>query len=351
VQVRLARDGLDAADAPALVRRQDRLISEYGARWARALGFRARRWRFRRGFVDEVSIGTEDDLQAELFGSEAVRVVRIASVDQPKRLAENALLGELRALAIEGGQIMSVLESPHFAVSELEIPLANATLLEVPPSVRRLVLTGRYVTARELAAIARAPWVRALELSTGNLRLDDEILARLDTLDLWSADLASARSLFASPAFRPRRLALHGLNGDAIARELARWPGLDGLEELSLSRTGLSDASPLHALGHASGDVSGARLRRLDVAGNELDVGRLHALAASPMARWLNVLAIGGMRSFAALSGAPLDRLVVLDAEGTPYERIGELEGRPRLARVTYSRDPASADPSDRAPL
>jgi uncharacterized protein (TIGR02996 family) len=339
VQIRLARDGLDAPDAPTHVRRQDELLAVHGARWARALGPSAYSWRFRRGFVEEIAIDDERTFRHELFDHEAVRSVAFRSVHEESRLALNPWLARLNELTLDSYHPNVVLESEHIYLDALALTLRSTDRpLRIPSMIRRLALVGNAVRPDELDGLSD---LRALD---AQVEVDPALARRLESLDLRSPDLDELRTLLAEPGFRPRRLGIHEVrNGARLLETLAEWPGLAGLEELALVGDELTDLSAL--------DATALRPRELDVSFNSLSPEKL---IRSPIVECATVLRVGALNDISPFVDAPLPRLVVLDAEGTHHDLARELLERshlPRLGRVAYSRRRDSIDPSELAPL
>jgi hypothetical protein len=267
-------------------------------------------------------------------------------VRDEQRLAANPLLGHLGSLALGNCWTPNVvLASEHLTLEKLAVARNSNDPVRVPPSVSNLALLDRWIADAELAQLATLPELRALDVVVR----DRPILEPpLEELELHGGDLGVVRRQlgFRQPIsrFRPRRLGLHGVRDAAsLVETLATWDGLDGLEELAITRCEVRDLDPL----------LGTRLRprRLDLSGNPLVPAVLRALFRSPVVERLTVLKIDRCEPelFDHLS---LDRLVVLDS---PCERavVPELfrhSGLPRLGRVAYDHGRKSIDCSDLAP-
>jgi hypothetical protein len=341
IQVRLAAGGLDAPDAPDFVRRQDQLLAAHGRHWAKVFGDAVSDCHFRRGFVEEVALDDETALTPSLFEREAVRAVRFRAIRDGRVLAANPLLARLRSLAL-GASLAGrdVLASRHFAAESLDLMPQWIQPPQPLPMVRRLAT--QFVGDR---SANYWPSMRALVTEPFSW-----FAATVEELDVHHPSPAYVVELLRrEPVLRPRRLGFHFARygeGDAIARTLATWPGLAGLDELALRGVYLRDLAPLLD--------SPLRPLRLDLSRNQLSIEAITALLRSPVMARVNHLALGEIRSFKSFDDAACDRLVVLDAEGT-YRGTAidflEKSKLPRLGRVTYSRARRGLDPTWMAPL
>jgi hypothetical protein len=205
------------------------------------------------------------------------------------------------------------------------------------PALRRLQLSGERSDAGTLKGIAGRPLV---ELSSTFADLSDPALCALladEPLRLHMQDLAlgaasitpqGIAALCAQPWPALRRLSLwHNALGDAGAAHLARPGVMDGLEQLALPNTQLSD----EGLGHL---VQGLpNVHTLHLRENKLTDAGVIALAASPAAARLRVL---------DLSDNPALTIASLRALLDP-QRL------PSLLSLSLYRTAAHGDPAARA--
>jgi uncharacterized protein (TIGR02996 family) len=345
-QVFLAAGGLDAPDAPELIRRQDELLARHGLHWSRVFGDGVHGCRFHRGFVDDIAIDDELELRPSLFERESVRAVRVNSVGNGRAFAMNPLLARVRSLSLERClDPHPVLESRYVAPESLMVE--RFVRLPSPlPSVRRLVHAQFF----NPSFIESFPNLRELD-TTWRTPLPASLAARLESLDVRNVIPNEIEQIFAAPGLRPRRLGFHHGRGDLIIRLLAAWPGLAGLDELALRGVELRDLSPLFD--------TPLRPRRLDVAGNWINDEAFTALLRSPIMERVVHLGIGPRMSYEPFTRAKLERLVVIDMDGADLsgarsfiDRLSRLPlSLPRLARVAYSRARRGPDASWMAPL
>ena len=254
---------------PPLVRRERELLTRHGPEWVgplRALG--ATRWAFRRGLVEEVTLGSD------AFLRHADALLRLAPV---RRLTVRVRRGELGA----------VLRAPAL------------------PRVTVLDLSHGALGPEGLAALARAPWLgRVPELDLSSNGLGDEGAARLagapglawvKALRLEGNQIGprGVRALAASP--RLQELIEIDLRGNPLHAEGARaltaatWPrlGVLGLGRAELTDSGLAVLPELDRL---------SRLTALDLRDNHLGDGGPSCWPQSPARPW-RCWTCGGMGS------------------------------------------------------
>jgi uncharacterized protein (TIGR02996 family) len=137
--------------------------------------------------------------------------------------------------------------------------LARANL----PGLRRLDLSEVGLTARGLAALARAPWLPSLRqlILSGNQQMPDEgiralvqtpALRSLEALELWDAGVGddALRAIAESPYLGKLRRLWMGYNqvGPAGAAALAESPHLPSLREVSLVENRIGERGALALL-------------------------------------------------------------------------------------------------------
>jgi uncharacterized protein (TIGR02996 family) len=287
VQCELSRLPAEDAHRPGLVRREAQLLAAHEGEWLGPLAKMISSPRFRRGFLEQVSIGVRQfmDNGDEIFRLAPVchlKLLRLTQTKIPLREVANCPhLARLRGLDINGSQlgdpgVEKLLSSPH---------LKNLEVLRLGDSM------------------AGSDTLRAL------LKGD---LPRLKVLDLHGNDLNHAlRVLKKAPSFQLQSLNLNdtGIRAAEIGH-LLRWEGLAGLRELSL------------------------RNNYLGVAGGE-------ALAKSKHLEALTTLDLGGCsiggRGMQALAGTEaLPNLTTLDLGNNNIGRIGTkaLTESPYLGKV-----------------
>jgi len=331
VQCALARLPIDHPRRRELEQVEDELFQTHGAAWAHGVAGRVSGYKFRRGFIDEIT------LRADAFLEHAPVLLRPGTIRTVHLL--NA-----------AGHVGGLARCPHLArVRALDL-CANhlwddaARLLARSPAIRGLAgldLSFNSLSSAAVQAFAAArswPRLETLDLR-GNERIDDRgaaAIARaampvLTTLDLRDCQLGPGGvwALVRGKAF-PRlaefRFAGNQL-GDSGARALAASPRLADLlaatPTLDLSHTGLGPVGlrtllgddrlavvrTLRLEGNRLGDAGAAalaaaklpQLRELHLAGNEITDDGAAAIAGSPLfgrLRWL------GLRDNALTPGA-----------------------------------------------
>jgi uncharacterized protein (TIGR02996 family) len=294
--------------------RERQLLEEHGEGWAGPLRKVVRKWKFRRGFVEEIEIETGD------FLAHAGAILALAPVRQAAFDGWSPVDGTLRRLA--ACDALARLAAVRLAFGHKECSDHTLrTLASLPPLLERLdtlhMMFGR-LSETGLAAVFCSPHLlrlRSLWLTDCGLSgerglrplVESRRLGRLNYLSLRANPVGAegARALAGSPNCRPltaldltqcevgqvgavavaRSPHLAGLIalelgnnavGDGGAEALAGSPYLAGLECLGVPRNGVSDAG---ALALADSPHLGS-LAFLIVAGNEISeagVGRLKA--------------------------------------------------------------------------
>jgi uncharacterized protein (TIGR02996 family) len=284
VALQLEREGLAPGEprVQALLQREDELLEAHGARWLGPVAGVARA-RFRRGFVEEVTLVDADGFGAlaELCEREPVTSLTIASRRRVDclRLAQAPWLARLVALGFEsdrGGSgwlgrsgLEQLLTSRHLGTLEslrfLHQGLGDAGLdllamsgAAVLPRLRELSVERDRVTARGVAALVQTKWGAGLErLSLAHNELGPE-----------GAEVLAGRR--GEPRLRALNLDANRL-GEPGAVALARSPRLAGLRHLSLEGNGI----PRAGLDALLGSPHLRRLESLGLGGNWLgEAGR-----------------------------------------------------------------------------
>jgi uncharacterized protein (TIGR02996 family) len=303
VQCSLARLAAGEPRRPDLLRREADLLAVHERDWLGDLYDRVVRWRFRRGFVEEVEVepGRFFAEGAGLFERAPVRHVRFCADggrlpdDSTLRtLAASPLLARLRGVKIPrlddgltAHGVRALAASPH-AASLRALALPNF------PGLTDLGLDGLGPEgARVLAEAPHLGGVTSLELA-GN-RIGDEgvrflaaspHLTRLAELNLSCNDLTdeAVHALAGSPngaALNSLDLSINNDLGPVATRLLCESPHLGRLTRLALEYT------TAH-LGLLAGSGLLSRLTSLRVG-----AGDVRALAASPRAAGLTALRVG----------------------------------------------------------
>jgi uncharacterized protein (TIGR02996 family) len=206
VQIALAKLPLEAPAAAPLIRRQDELLHSHGPRWARALGSRTHRHRFRRGFIEDIAVPTDTDITDELLTRERIRGLRINQVVDGR--LDHPLFARLRRLEILRVQRGASGPTGALALPQLEeLGFVNMVDLSVMTRLRSVVLGDTDEVTRQVLAL---PALRELNIFWGNrstlaILVADPRLARLESIE---APPHAVFALVASPHFRPRRLAI-----------------------------------------------------------------------------------------------------------------------------------------------
>ena len=366
VQCALARLPADDPRRHDLEQAERHLLAAHAAAWAGDLAGRVSGWRFRRGFVEEVTLAAEAFLEhgPHLLPESMVRTVRLYDCgDIVAKLARLPALARVTGLDLCGNRLGDaglavLLRSPHLrGVQSLDLSfnsLSNAgvqTLLDAGPWPRLRVLDLRgneRVTSRGANPLAHSTALPALEV----LDLRDN---QIDATGAWA--LANTHTLAGLTALH---LAGNPL-GDTGVQALARGPLLPRLigraPVLDLRRT---DVGPkgLQAL------ITNGRLLRVTalwLGGNHVGDRGLTALAMAelPHLRELH-LADNGITDdgAAALAGSPvLNRLTLLDLADnglSPAGAVTLMSSPYRHWRTVFELSgnrPPEPDPDSDAPI
>jgi uncharacterized protein (TIGR02996 family) len=348
------------------------LLGRHEKEWTAPLREMASDWRFRRGFVEEVTVSGADFLRrgGDLFAAFPVTRLRLElSRAQVADVARSLHLAQVRFLDVSScklrdGDVTTLLDSPHLtrltdldlSANEVEGPAVLA--LVGSPLLGRLTslnlranhsLGGR--AARALAQAPAAASLRSLDLSFTNIGPGG------------LRDLLASAFLTGLTALRAANVGLYSMTG-LRAAELAAGPVLPRLTLLDLG--GFPDALCLSALLHspALGRVTSlslakcpagrewveelarsphlTRLRILDLTGSAVGPKGLEQLASSENLTGLNALHLGhnGVRDSGAKALAAstiITRLTVLDLSHNEIGGPGllALAAWPNLTRLT----------------
>jgi uncharacterized protein (TIGR02996 family) len=282
IRLQLERDALHPAEprCRALQARERRLLEHHGAAWTARVRPFVRRCGFRRGFVEEVQVSSEQLLEHghRLFRLAPVRKLQLRGTNLLPNLVGKSradaralsdllcrvrvldlnrdYLGEAAGMALLNLPQLPRLDALHLAHNVLSP--AGITVLAGSPvlwSLRTLEFTASVAALDALQALLHSPKLARLEaLSLAGARLGDRaarllagcpLLGRLRSLGLGHNGLAAeglGDLLDAGPtALGSLELAFNPL-GVAGAARLAESAGRGRLEELNLSRTDLGDA-------------------------------------------------------------------------------------------------------------
>jgi uncharacterized protein (TIGR02996 family) len=292
---RLPRHDLRRRD---LLEREQALLGRHEAAWAAPLRDIVTRWRFRRGFVEDVTIPAETLLRrgAELYRLTPVRHVRLRGTwNLPGLLAGSgrahkfaALLGPLHGLDL----------SHDFLRDEVGQVLLNLPSL---PRLTHLNLGRGNLTIQALRTLAETDFLESLtSLECGG----------------GAAGLLGVQALLESPHLKS--LEELKLTGSRLLETgvgmLVRLPLLSRLRALHVGHSAFTPAG-LHALVHAP---AVANLTTLDVSFNNLEAAGVRVLASSPQLGRLEELNLsrtglgdGGVQALAAMPLA--GQLLALD--------------------------------------
>jgi uncharacterized protein (TIGR02996 family) len=330
------------------------LLEKHEAEWAAPLRGLAAEWRFRRGFVEDVTLSAEafaSPRGAALFAAFPLRVVRLRLDRRLRDLREAAFLGTWRHLArvelldfsdcgLRDGDVRDLLASPHLtrltglvlSHNELEGPAVQD--LAESGVLARLTMLGlnknRGLGVRATRALAQSPAsaaLRVLQLSHTNVGLNGlrDLLVSPHLTSLTTLHSAAigyygvagtpAASLAGAPVLaRLTDLDLGGFAGSGGMSELLTSPVLGRLTRLRLSECAVREggARALAASPHLAG------LATLELERCGIGAEGAKALAGSPHLAGLTTLRLGenavrdsGAKALAASDS--LTRLTVLD--------------------------------------
>ncbi len=399
IRVQCALEQRDPADParPELEDEAQALLDKHEAEWTAPFRRAASEWRFRRGFVEEVTTTADAFLSGGgVFGAFPIRKVRLCFMrDLMRAVANCPHLARVRVLDVSGlhlrdHAVEALLASPHltrltglnFGGNAIEGPAVRA-LVESPlmPRLTWLNLSNNHslgLRAVRALASAPAPALRFLGLSHTNIGpsglrdllssttligltslqaayiglygvagapaaewIGGPLLSRLTCLDLNGfARVGRLPALLGSSALgRITSLGLADCRlGAAGAGALAESPHLTGLTSLDLGRNGIGPEG-LQALA-TSPRLSG--LTDLRLGDNALRDKGAQALAESPHLKRLTALdlhknGVGGPGLLALAASPNLDGLTTLDLSDNyvGLESVKALVASPYLARLT----------------
>jgi uncharacterized protein (TIGR02996 family) len=278
VQCALARPGRKTRWADLKAREQT-LLAEYRKEWIKPLRGIWKMLRFRRGFVEGMTLTVQKFLERSerLFRLAPVRDVRLIEIDHfmVPALAACPHLAFLRGLSLSLGGLTdhtfpTLAASPHLA----RLTAFNFSSNYLGPDGIRALVKSRWLSGLTALDVGNS----ALEAAGVEILAATPAVARLTTLNL-SFNVLGDAGLVAL-AESPHLAGLTTLSlcqtgvGDAGIWALATSPHLRRLTKLSLRRNHFSAAGAL-ALAESP---SLARLTRLDLAGNNLDQQTRQAL-------------------------------------------------------------------------
>jgi uncharacterized protein (TIGR02996 family) len=340
LSIQLARVGLDAPEAPDLVRRHDRLLVEHGKRWVRPLGPDVHEPRFRRGFVESVAIPRAEWLTDALLDQEAIRDVTVLTVRDQQALADRSELARVRGIAVRKHGSRPQRTQPWSITSPNTETLESIDWFFAKPGpvTRRVVAQGHVDGARMLELLA-LPRLDELDVQSSQdadafgVLATDPRAARLRFLGL-----RGRPELLDSPYLAPRRMRLDV--DDKMLERVVAWPPFVAADELILNMGTCRVVEPLLA--------TRARPSRLRLVAAP---DRFAAILTSPFVERVTHLSLG-WHDFRP-DPTHLQRLVVLDAPTRSLAYATELLHSgdfPRLARVK-TQALRAGHPLDRAPL
>jgi uncharacterized protein (TIGR02996 family) len=321
LQCELAQKARYDPSRQPLLKREQEILAEHGADWAKPVAAittgdemrkgPVRNYKFHRGFVDTVSIGGRKLLThgAKLFRLAPIRNVRITRLGSSNvkaaDLASCNLLSQIRGLVLQGelspDELRTLLTAPglkrltaltlegYFEADAIEPLLAGCLphLEKLDLNVDMSVLTTAHVQT-----LAKARWASALkhlDLRNHFIRVGgvqaiaaSRNLTGLSVLILNHCEVGLAGTQALAESSNLTKLATLDLRGnrltDSAARALAASTALPGLTELYL---GMNKLGPDGARALASWPGL-ARLRLLHLYSNPIGDDGVCALAASP---------------------------------------------------------------------
>jgi uncharacterized protein (TIGR02996 family) len=326
VQCTRARGGPGDEQDGDLALRERVLLREHGKHWAGALRHKVRRYAFRRGFVEAVTLPAADFLQQgeALFRLAPIREVRLVGVAPlAADLAASPLLARLRGLDLRHEEI---------GTDHLRTLLRSRQF----PPLEALVLRGTALCNNTgLRVLAGAEPLRALRsLDVGNHRNTlaashtsigrgmRELTRRIIETGGGPAELQTMLALPEYAAYQEAGVEQRANRIDGAGLEaLAESPHMAHLTELGLAGIGRLSLDAIQTL--ADSGLLG-RLTALDVSRSPGGDRWLPALLHAPAAAGLRVLDLSenklgverGWEDWRCFAGARLDALTSLNLQG-----------------------------------
>jgi len=181
VQCALAQKAMYDPSRLPLVKREQALLEEHGAEWARPVAPIVRAYTFHRGFVDSVAIGARKLLLhgEKLFQSGPIRHVKVLRLGSSNVTVADLvgwkLLPRIRSLALQGTlapvELRTFITAPglkNLTGLALECPFQAETLQPLLagclPYLETLDLSAEesVLTATHIESLAQADWTTAL---------------------------------------------------------------------------------------------------------------------------------------------------------------------------------------------
>jgi uncharacterized protein (TIGR02996 family) len=320
VQCRLAALDADEPQRRELRRREYELLADHWGEWAGPLVGRVHRWRFRRGFVEQVEMEVGQFLKESRWLLEFAPIeelhVPFPKLEDVRALVASRYIGRIRRLNLDhaglgdsGAELLA--EAPRLdRLTDLSLrfnDLGTDGLADLARSPHLQSLRSLDVTANDLRDGAFGELVAACRLPLEVLHWDDAVTAeevrslaasplagRLKVLSLREPDMGAEglRVLVEALAFtRLEELSIESDEMDTAAfPALAAAPVLQRLISLELSCVGADDALALDL----ARSVQLSSLRRLGLSYNKIGPDGAKALAGSPLCRSLTRLDLSG---------------------------------------------------------
>jgi uncharacterized protein (TIGR02996 family) len=343
LQLEQARAGIASAAAARMGREAEALLAQNECAWLGPWAERLVRWRFRRGFLDSVTLEPEVFLTwgEELFADHPVREVCFVTSegescggDVAEELVAAPAFRHVRAVSAGGcdpsagpGWCRALAEATHVErLEELDLSsswrpddsfhdldsLTQLCQADHLRSLRKLILTSPMAydafSDAAIEVLLQAPFAANLtELALGGWHLSDagacalagsRKLRRLVDLDLsWCERLSRTgiQAVLNSPHLR--KLTRLGLGSDIDLHDLAAAPLLGRLEQLDLCTAGTryNRSFPAEAWGRLATSPHVGRLRRLALLHNLLSVEGAIRLLHTPGSLRLHSLLLMGV--------------------------------------------------------
>lgn len=293
IRLQIEREGLHPAEPRRrqCLAREAELLARHETAWSAEVRPWVKRWRFRRGFVEEVT------LDAEALLAHGERLFRLAPLTR-LRLRGLMHVPELLRGRPKGAQRLGMLlaraRGLDFSRDFLSEPVGQLLLsLPVVPQPEELNLESNTLSPAAVSVLADSPVLTRVRRLRFNSTVDPAV--------------AVATLLASDHLEQLDDLCLAGnRQGDAVVAILLGSGRLARLRSLSLSHMNLT-AQGLETL---LGSPAVADLRCLDLGFNPLGAGAVRRLAASPHLKALDCLSLSGARvgdaGVKALTYAPL---------------------------------------------